>query len=99
MPVGQDPKLSASAQLGSEGLVSNSRMRGRFWIDAGRALAQAMAEFEDKTQRPLVIICGSLASKDTGGFLRPFKGLVQEVLAVPVNADQWQARRRCRRGR
>src|SRR5580704_6847549 len=57
--------------------------------DAGRALAQAMAEFEDMTQRPLVIICGSLASKDTGGFLRPFKGLAQEVLAVPVNADQY----------
>lgn len=48
-----------------------------------------MAEFEDKTQRPLVVICGSLASKDTGGFLRPFKGLAQEVLAVPVNADQY----------
>lgn len=57
--------------------------------DAGRALAQAMAEFEDMTQRPLVIVCGSLASKDTGGFLRPFKGLAQEVLAVPVNADQY----------
>jgi dihydrofolate synthase/folylpolyglutamate synthase len=48
-----------------------------------------MAEFEDITQRPLVIVCGSLASKDTGGFLRPFKGLAQEVLGVPVNADQY----------
>jgi len=57
--------------------------------DAGRALAQSMAELEDKTQRPLVIICGSLASKDTGGFLRAFKGLAQEVVAVPVNADQY----------
>ncbi len=57
--------------------------------DAGRALAQSMAEFEDKSQRPLIIICGSLASKDTGGFLRAFKGLAQEVVAVPVNADQY----------
>jgi dihydrofolate synthase / folylpolyglutamate synthase len=57
--------------------------------DAGRALAQSMAELEDKTQRPLVIICGSLASKDTGGFLSAFKGLAQEVVAVPVNADQY----------
>lgn len=57
--------------------------------DAGRALAQAMAEFEDRTQRPLIIICGSLASKDTAHFLEPFKGLAQEVLAVPVNADQY----------
>ncbi len=65
------------------------------WLDgghnagAGRALAQAMAEFEERTPRPLVIICGSLLSKDTGGFLEPFKGLAQEVLAVPVNADQY----------
>lgn len=57
--------------------------------DAGRALAQAMAEFEDKSQRPLIIVCGTLASKDTGGFLRAFKGLAQEVVAVPVNADQY----------
>ena len=57
--------------------------------DAGRALAQSMAELEDKMQRPLVIVCGSLASKDTGGFLRAFKGLAQEVVAVPVNADQY----------
>jgi len=57
--------------------------------DAGRALAQAMAEFEERTPRPLVIICGSLMSKDTGGFLAPFKGLAQEILAVPVNADQY----------
>ena len=57
--------------------------------DAGRALAQTMAELEDQMQRPLVIVCGSLASKDTGGFLRAFKGLAQEVVAVPVNADQY----------
>ena len=57
--------------------------------DAGRALAQSMAELEDKMQRPLIIICGSLASKDTGAFLRAFKGLAQEVVGVPVNADQY----------
>jgi dihydrofolate synthase / folylpolyglutamate synthase len=48
-----------------------------------------MAEFEDRTQKPLIVICGSLASKDTVQFLQPFKGLAQEVLAVPVNADQY----------
>lgn len=65
------------------------------WLDgghnenAGHALAQSLAELEDKMQRPLIVICGSLASKDTGGFLRAFKGLAQEVVAVPVNADQY----------
>jgi dihydrofolate synthase/folylpolyglutamate synthase len=57
--------------------------------DAGRALAQAIADIEDKAQRPLIVMCGTLASKDTGAFLRAFKGLAQEVLAVPVEADQY----------
>ncbi|WP_036264603.1 bifunctional folylpolyglutamate synthase/dihydrofolate synthase [Methylocapsa aurea] len=56
--------------------------------DAGRALAQSMADFEDKLQKPLILICGTLATKDTSGFLRAFKGLAQEVLAVPVEAEQ-----------
>ena len=57
--------------------------------DAGHALAQSMAELEDKTERPLVIICGSLASKDTGGFLRAFKGLAQAGRRWSANADQY----------
>ncbi len=55
--------------------------------DGARVLAQALADFEEKAPRPLVIICGSLATKDTTAFLRAFKGLAQEVLAVPVNGE------------
>jgi dihydrofolate synthase/folylpolyglutamate synthase len=80
----------------AHGRVAELAPRGaEIWLDgghnadAGRALAQAMAELEDRAQRPLIIICGSLASKDTVQFLLPFKGLAQEVLAVPVNADQY----------
>ncbi len=57
--------------------------------DGGRALAEAMADFADKTERPLIIICGTLTTKDTGAFLRSFKGLAQEVLAVPVKTEQY----------
>lgn len=55
--------------------------------DAGRVLAQAMADFEDTMQRPLVVICGALTTKDTSAFLDAFKGLAQEVLAVPLKAE------------
>jgi dihydrofolate synthase/folylpolyglutamate synthase len=55
--------------------------------DAGRVLAQAMADFEDKMQRPLVLVCGALTTKDTSAFLEAFKGLAQEVLAVPLEAE------------
>jgi dihydrofolate synthase/folylpolyglutamate synthase len=57
--------------------------------DGGRALAESMADFTDRSERPLIIICGTLTTKDTGAFLRPFKGLAQEVLAVPVKAEQY----------
>ncbi|VTZ27257.1 FolC bifunctional protein [Methylocella tundrae] len=55
--------------------------------DGGRALAEAMADFEDRTERPLIIICGTLTTKDTAAFLRSFKGIAQEALAVPVEAE------------
>jgi dihydrofolate synthase/folylpolyglutamate synthase len=59
--------------------------------DSGRALAQVMADFEDNSPRPLVLICGTPATKETRAFLRPFKGLVQEVIAVPIGGDYGRA--------
>lgn len=55
--------------------------------DGARVLAQTLADFEDKAARPLALICGSLSTKNTAAFLRAFKGLAQEVLAVPVTGD------------
>lgn len=63
------------------------------WLDGGhnaeggRVLGEAMADFEDDAARPLILICGTLATKDTGAFLRAFRGLAQEVIGVPVTGD------------
>jgi dihydrofolate synthase/folylpolyglutamate synthase len=57
--------------------------------DGGRALAQVMADFEEKSPRPLILICGTLATKETRAFLRPFKGLAQEVIAVPIAGEHY----------
>jgi dihydrofolate synthase / folylpolyglutamate synthase len=71
-------------------LVALAPARAEVWLDGahneagGRALAEAMADLEDQSSRPLALICGTLATKDTAGFLRHFKGLAQETLAVPV---------------
>jgi dihydrofolate synthase/folylpolyglutamate synthase len=46
-----------------------------------------MADFEEAGSRPLVMICGTLSTKDTGGFLQHFKGLAREVIAVPVPGE------------
>ena len=55
--------------------------------DGGRALGQAMADLEDKTPRALIVVCGTLTTKDTTAFLRAFAGLAQEVIAVPVAGE------------
>ena len=55
--------------------------------DGGSALAAAMGELEAKDPRPLVLICGSLASKETDAFLRAFSGLAKELLAVPIMGE------------
>jgi dihydrofolate synthase/folylpolyglutamate synthase len=52
--------------------------------DGGKALATALAEFEERRNRPLVLIVGMLGTKDAGGFLSPFAGLARAVIAVPI---------------
>ncbi len=52
--------------------------------DGGRVLAAALADMEERAPRPLALICGTLNTKDTAGFLAHFKGLAQELLSVPV---------------
>jgi dihydrofolate synthase/folylpolyglutamate synthase len=80
-------------RLRSGKLVELAPERAEIWLDGGhneeggRVLAQAMADFEEQAPRPLALICGTLNTKDTAGFLRHFKGLVQETLAVPIVGD------------
>ncbi len=42
--------------------------------DGGKVLAAAMADFEERQPRPLVMIVGMLGTKDSAGFLGPFGG-------------------------
>ncbi|MCP8938818.1 bifunctional folylpolyglutamate synthase/dihydrofolate synthase [Alsobacter sp. SYSU M60028] len=55
--------------------------------DGGKVLAAAMGDFEERRARPLVMIVGMLGTKDSAGFLDPFRGLAQEVLAVPMTTQ------------
>ncbi|HEX5212111.1 MAG TPA: folylpolyglutamate synthase/dihydrofolate synthase family protein [Pseudolabrys sp.] len=52
--------------------------------DGGRAVAAALADLEERVSRPLVLIVGILASKDSAGFLGNFTGLARRLIAVPV---------------
>jgi dihydrofolate synthase/folylpolyglutamate synthase len=56
--------------------------------DGGRAVAAALGDLEERVSRPLVLIVGMLSTKDHGGFLRNFTGLVRRVFAVPIHQDK-----------
>ena len=74
--------LAAAAPAGAELWLDGGHNE-----DGGKVLGQAMADLEEKAPRPLVLVCGTLTTKDTKAFLQPFAGLAQEVIAVPVEGE------------
>jgi dihydrofolate synthase / folylpolyglutamate synthase len=60
------------------------------WLDgghnpaAGLALAQTLADLEERAPRPLHLVCGMMGLKDAAGFLAPFAGLARSVTTVPI---------------
>ncbi|WP_375460169.1 bifunctional folylpolyglutamate synthase/dihydrofolate synthase [uncultured Enterovirga sp.] len=55
--------------------------------DGGRAVAAAMADLEERSPAPLVLVAGMLATKDAAGYLANFAGLAREVVAVPISSQ------------
>jgi dihydrofolate synthase/folylpolyglutamate synthase len=60
------------------------------WLDGGHnpaggaAIAQTMADLEERAPKPLYLILGMMGLKDAAGFLVPFRGLAREVVTVPI---------------
>ncbi len=60
------------------------------WLDGGHnpaaaaALAQTLADLEDRASKPATLIVGMMSQKDVSGFLSAFRGLARRVLCVPV---------------
>ena len=80
---------------GLAGAAPASRARARssvsreVWLDGGhnpsaarQIAAYARHRFDDG--KPLHLIFASLATKDPAGMLEPFKGIVEQVHAVPI---------------
>jgi dihydrofolate synthase/folylpolyglutamate synthase len=80
--------------LGRGKLAALAPPDSELWLDGGhneaggRVLAEAMADFEERTPRPLILIYGSLMTKDSRAFLRHFDGLASKILTVPVAGEQ-----------
>ncbi|VAW11672.1 Dihydrofolate synthase @ Folylpolyglutamate synthase [hydrothermal vent metagenome] len=60
------------------------------WLDgghneaAGKAIASAMVELEERAPKPLKIVVGMMKGKDVRAFLSPFAGLAATVVAVDI---------------
>ena len=74
-------------------LVAAAPKGAELWLDgahnphAARALAHALADLEERTPRPLYLICGMLQTKDPRGFFAAFRGLVKHVTTVAIPGD------------
>lgn len=71
-------------------LVDAAVQGAELWLDgghnpgAGEVIASAMADFEERVERPLFLISGMLKTKDPAGFFAPFQGLARHVFTVPI---------------
>jgi dihydrofolate synthase / folylpolyglutamate synthase len=60
------------------------------WLDGGhnpacaQAIAQTVADLEERAPKPLYLIVGMMGQKDADGFFTPFRGLAKHVITVPI---------------
>jgi dihydrofolate synthase/folylpolyglutamate synthase len=72
-------RLAALVPAGSELWLD-----GGHNTDGGRAIANALADLEERVSRPLVLVVGMLSTKDCESFLKNFAGLARRIVAVPI---------------
>ncbi|MFN4143787.1 bifunctional folylpolyglutamate synthase/dihydrofolate synthase [Aestuariivirga sp.] len=64
------------------------------WLDgghnpsAGRVLAQAFSDLNDRHSRPLVLVWGMLNTKDAGSFIGCFSGIASRVVAITIPEEE-----------
>ena len=86
-----DAEWPARLQRLGPGLLYEHLPAGaELWLDgghnpsAGRAVATALAELEERVPRRLIVICGMLNTKDAGGFLENFDGLAERIMTISI---------------
>jgi dihydrofolate synthase/folylpolyglutamate synthase len=64
------------------------------WLDgghnpsAGKALAAAFSEINERHSKPLILIWGMLNTKDAGQFIAPFAGLAERVITLAIPGEE-----------
>jgi dihydrofolate synthase/folylpolyglutamate synthase len=74
-------------------LVDLAPKSSEIWLDGGHnphgaaAIARTVADFEERAEKPLYLICGMLKTKDAEGFLSAFRGLARHVATVGIEGE------------
>jgi len=81
-------------RLRSGHLVAQAPEGSEIWLDGGhnphggRAVAEAIAGFEERDPRPLYLVTGMINTKDPKGYFEAFAGLTRRVFTVGIrNSD------------
>lgn len=75
-------------------LVDMAPEGAELWLDGGHnphgaaAVARSMADFEERSSKPLYLIGGMLNTKDATGFFSAFKGLARHVSTVAIEGEE-----------
>lgn len=75
-------------------LIEAAPKGAELWLDGGHnphggaAIAQAMADLEERASKPLYLIAGMLKTKDAAGYFSPFRGIARHVTTVAIAGEQ-----------
>jgi dihydrofolate synthase/folylpolyglutamate synthase len=73
--------------------VEQAPKQAEIWLDGGhnphaaRAIAQAMADLEERAPRPLYLVCGMLKTKAAFEFFAAFTGLARHVTTIAIAGE------------
>ncbi len=80
-------------RLGPGRLTDLIGSESELWLDGGHnpaaahVLAEALADLEERSPRPLHLICGMMNNKDAEAFFTAFRGLAEYVATVPIPGE------------
>ncbi len=81
-------------RLGPGALAGLVQTDAELWLDgghnpsAGRVLAQAFSELNERHSRPLVLVWGMLNTKDVSSFIGCFKGIASRVVTITIPDEE-----------
>jgi dihydrofolate synthase/folylpolyglutamate synthase len=81
-------------RLGPGSILKLAPSGTEIWLDgghnpsAGRAVAETLAELDERLSRPLSLVTGMLKTKEAAGYFRPFKGLARRVITIAIPGEE-----------